>query len=147
MCGVGGECHMENRLPTHQPANPGCQPHLQVGRFATISPLEALIAKITRSHNPVETAGSEDGARTFGGLADAYRRYWSLPETEPVTTFQAAYRGIAFLEGQASPQVAWRILRQAATNYHTETGICPFCRSAGELHLPPEQPMMELVDP
>ena len=43
---------MGNRLPTHQPPTPGCQPHLQVGRLATKSPLETLVARILGNHPP-----------------------------------------------------------------------------------------------
>ena len=77
-------------------------------------------------------------------LAATYQRYWTLPETEPMEVFRAAYREIVKQEAQADPRVAWRTLRDAATGYHTETGICPFCRERGELHLPAEQLAMEL---
>ena len=78
-------------------------------------------------------------------LADRYREHWSLQEAEPLEVFQAAYRDIVRLETENSPELAWRILRQAATDYHTETGICPFCRISGELHLPAEQISEELL--
>lgn len=77
-------------------------------------------------------------------LADAYRAYWSLPESEPMETFKAAYAEIVRLESRADPQTAWRTLREVATAYHAETGICPFCCEHGELHLPGEQLAMEL---
>ena len=77
-------------------------------------------------------------------LAAAYRRYWQTAESEPMETFRAAYMEIARLEAQANPAVAWYTLRQAATAYHAERGICPFCREPGELHLPAEQPKREL---
>ncbi len=78
------------------------------------------------------------------GLADAYRVFWTLPEKGPMEAFKAAYAEIARLETQADPHVAWRTLRQAATVFHAESGICPFCRERGELHLPAEQPEQEL---
>ncbi|MBZ0160967.1 MAG: hypothetical protein K8G79_12685 [bacterium] len=77
-------------------------------------------------------------------LADAYRRYWNTPESEPMQTFQAAYAEIVRLEAQADPATAWRTLREAATVFHAESGVCPFCRERGELHLPAEQPELEL---
>lgn len=78
-------------------------------------------------------------------LAAAYRRFWSLPEdTEPLEGFQAARREIERLEAQADPQTAWRTLRETARAWHRESGICPFCRQAGELHLPAERPELEL---
>lgn len=77
-------------------------------------------------------------------LAEAYRRYWSLPESEPIEVFQTAYKAIVTLESEANPQIAWRTLRAAATAWHAETGACPFCRERGELHLPAEQPELEL---
>jgi len=80
----------------------------------------------------------------YPDLAAAYRRYWTLQETEPMETFRAAYMEIARLEAQANPAVAWYTLRQAATAYHAERGICPFCRVPGALHLPAEHPEQEL---
>ncbi|MDE2483862.1 MAG: hypothetical protein KGL32_01250 [candidate division NC10 bacterium] len=77
-------------------------------------------------------------------LAEAYRRYWSLPESESMEVFQAAYREIIRLEAQADPQTAWRTLREAAAAWHTETGVCPFCRELGELHLPAQEMEREL---
>lgn len=79
-------------------------------------------------------------------LASAYHRYWTLPETEPLEAFQVAYREISRLEGQIAPGIAWRTLREAATAYHAETGACPFCRNAGDLHLLLDQLSMELRD-
>jgi hypothetical protein len=61
-----------------------------------------------------------------------------------MATFQAAHHEIAKLEAQANPLIAWRTLREAATAFHAESGICPFCWQAGELHLPAETPQLEL---
>lgn len=78
-------------------------------------------------------------------LATAYRRFWSLPEdTEPLEGFQAARREIVRLESKADPVTAWRTLRETATAWHRESGTCPFCRERGALHLPAEQPELEL---
>jgi hypothetical protein len=77
-------------------------------------------------------------------LADAYRRYWTLPETELMEAFKSVYGEIVKLEAQAAPEVAWRTLRETAKAFHAETRTCPFCRKAGELHLPAEQPELEL---
>lgn len=77
-------------------------------------------------------------------LSGAYRRYWSLPESESMEVFQAAYAEIVRLEAQADPQTAWRTLREAAMAWHAESGICPFCRHAGELHLPAQEVEREL---
>lgn len=77
-------------------------------------------------------------------LAEAYRRYWSLPESEPMEAFQAAYAEIVKLEAQVDPQTAWQTLRATATIFHAESGTCPFCREAGDLHLPAERIESEL---
>ncbi len=77
-------------------------------------------------------------------LAAAYRRYWNLPKTQPMEVFQAAYLEIVRLEAQSIPEMAWQTLREAATAYHAETGICPFCKKCEELHLPAEQMAREL---
>jgi len=78
-------------------------------------------------------------------LASAYRRYWNLSETEVRdTALEAKYRGeITRLEVQGDPAVSWLTLRTSATAYHLETGICPFCRERGPLHLLAEQVEME----
>lgn len=81
---------------------------------------------------------------TDSGLATAYRRYWTLPETAPTEAFGEVYGEIARLERQTPPQAAWATLRQTAITYHQETGICPFCRVRGDLHLPDEQMSLEL---
>lgn len=77
-------------------------------------------------------------------LSVAYRQYWSLAETEPLEACQAAYREIVRLETQGPPAVAWRTLREAAVGFHSDTGLCPFCRTPGDLHLPAEQLEMEV---
>jgi len=78
-------------------------------------------------------------------LADAYRRYWDLSETELDKAIEAAYRGdITRLEVQGNPALSWWTLRETATAYHAETGRCPFCGKAGPLHLPAEQISLEL---
>lgn len=91
------------------------------------------------------TGSSPECAVAPHELAAAYRRYWSLPETEPLEVFQAAYREITRLEGAAHSETAWHTLREAATAYHAETGLCPFCRNLGPLHLPAEQISLELA--
>ncbi len=133
---------MKDRLPTHQPTTPCCQPHLQVGRLATISPLDILVAKILDNYVPLGAAGT----KKVTSLSSAYLRYWSLAETESLESFREAYREIARLEAQAEPTIAWRTLRDAATAYYAETGLCPFCRERGSLHLPAEQISGELSD-
>lgn len=77
-------------------------------------------------------------------LARAYQAYWNTPESESTETFQAAYADIEKLERMAPPVIAWRTLREAATAWHTETGVCPFCGEPGPLHLPAETPEGEL---
>jgi len=79
-------------------------------------------------------------------LAAAYRCCWALPETEPQETFRAAYAEIARLERETDLEIAWHTLRETATGYHAETGVCPFCRERGHLHLPAEQISLELSD-
>ncbi|WP_337288619.1 hypothetical protein [Candidatus Methylomirabilis sp.] len=68
-------------------------------------------------------------------LADAYRRYWTLSETEePMATFQSLHRDIDTLERQVGPEVSWRILEAAARRWYQEKARCPFC-GGDELHL------------
>ncbi len=131
-----------DRLPTHQPTNPGCQPHLQVGRLATISRLDTLVAKILDNYVPL---GAGD-TKKVTSLASAYRRYWSMTGAESLETFREVYGEITRLEAQADPQMAWRILREAATTYHAETGVCPFCKERGAVHVPTEDITRELSD-
>ena len=92
------------------------------------------------------TSNSTEYSVATHELGTAYRRYRSMPESEPLETFRVAYREIAGLEAQATPETAWRILRETATAFHAETGICPFCRIPGPLHLPADQLSMELRD-
>lgn len=77
-------------------------------------------------------------------LAEAYKRYWQKGESEPMEAFTAAYAEIVRLESRAQPLTAWRTLREAATAWHAESGVCPFCREPGELHLPAASPQLEL---
>ncbi len=77
-------------------------------------------------------------------LTIAYWSYWGLSDSDPPEAFQAAYREIVSREAQTDPLVAWRTLCEAATAFHASSGICPFCRERGALHLPAEQLMMEL---
>ncbi len=79
-------------------------------------------------------------------LEAAYRKFWSLPETTDPETFSTAYREIALLETRISPDVAWWVLRATATAFHRESGICPFCRVKGALHLPAAQRELELTE-
>lgn len=67
-------------------------------------------------------------------LADAYRRFWTLPETEPLERFTAIHKEIDILERQAGIDEAWAILEHEARVWHQKAGICPFCRKRGELH-------------
>jgi len=102
------------------------------------------VTPVIKETTPVHHMTYPYGPLAFGELATAYRRYWSLQEDESIQAFQMAYREITRLEARAEPQVAWRILREAAIAHHAETGICPFCRERGPLHLPAEQPELEL---
>lgn len=77
-------------------------------------------------------------------LAETYKAYWRLPESEPLERFQAARKEIVKLESKTDPQTAWRTLRATATIFHAESGTCPFCREHGALHLPAERPEQEL---
>lgn len=99
-----------------------------------------VLAKLERERegDPLEIA------IPYATLAQAYRRYWTLPESESMEVFQAAKAEIARLEAQAEPLTAWRTLRETATVFHAESGVCPFCRQPGELHLPAETPQLEL---
>lgn len=68
-------------------------------------------------------------------LADAYRRYWDVSESEPTTTFQSLYREIDIVERQVGADTAWRTLEEAARAWYQEKGTCPFCKLSGVLHL------------
>jgi hypothetical protein len=94
----------------------------------------------------VATEGGIESLTVNRELGVAYRRYWTLSETEPLEVFRQAYLEITSLEVAADPENAWRTLREAATAYHVETGRCPFCGKAGPLHLPADQFSMELRD-
>ena len=78
-------------------------------------------------------------------LTAAYRNYWDLSETQVRDkAIEAKCRGeITRLEVQGNPAVSWLTLRASATAYHLETGVCPFCRERGPLHLLAEQVEME----
>ncbi|GEM_PF-1855485 len=71
-------------------------------------------------------------------LADAYRRYWTLPESKPMEAFQSILAEIALLEAQSDPGQVIDILAEAAGRFHRETGACPHCRKAGPLHHGPD---------
>lgn len=71
-------------------------------------------------------------------LSQAYRRYWELPETEPLATFTAILAEIGILEAQRNPAMVIGILEAEAQRFHRETGLCPYCRLAGPLHHGPE---------
>ena len=92
------------------------------------------------------SSGFPANALPMRELAAAYLQYWRLSESAPLEAFRGAYREIVQRESEAEPAVAWQTLREAATAYHTETGICPFCRERGTLHLPAEQLVMELQE-
>jgi len=96
---------------------------------------------------PLVHAHREELRRLIGEhsriLEAAYRAFWSLPETSGAETFSTAYREIALLETRIAPDISWWTLRASATAYHAETGICPFCRERGPLHLLAEQVEME----
>lgn len=102
-------------------------------------PLDKHLERDTKRDTPVTLPG-----RTDAELTSAYRHYWTLPETEPVEIFSLAYQQVRELEAHAPQGVAWRTLRETASAFHAEMGVCPFCRERGPLHLPAEQISMEL---
>jgi hypothetical protein len=67
-------------------------------------------------------------------LSQAYRQYWTTPESAPMETFTAILAEIGTLEGQLDPSRAIATLEQSAQSFHRETGICPYCRLVGPLH-------------
>ena len=109
-----------------------------------IPALANLVDQASRAAVASFEAGSRDIVLTTP-LAAAYRRYWSLPESEPLTVFEATRDEITALERKADVRETWQTLLEAATAYHAETGLCPFCRNSGPLHLPSEQPELELL--
>jgi hypothetical protein len=102
-------------------------------------PSDKHLKRDTKRDTPVTLPGRLDAE-----LTQAYRRFWTLPETEPLEVLQAAYLEIVRLETQGPPGVVWRTLREAAAAVHAETGRCPFCQIVGPLHLPAEQIELEL---
>lgn len=64
-------------------------------------------------------------------LADLYRRYWELPDSESMTTFLSLSHEIGILERQVGEDMAWRILEAAARRWHQETGVWPPCKLPG----------------
>lgn len=67
-------------------------------------------------------------------LTEAYRKYWSLPESDPMETFKALHREIDILERQVEVEVAWRTLEEAARAWYEEHRACPFCKHPNVLH-------------
>lgn len=114
-------------------------------RLLTTSGVPALANLADRS--TMETVTPEAAARIAppdSPLAAAYWQYWSLPESQPMATFEAQYDVIAALERKGNQADTWQTLFKAASAYHAASGVCPFCRMRGELHLPGEYPVMEL---
>ena len=112
----------------------------------TTSGIPALANLVDQASREV-VASFEAGSRGIllaTPLAAAYRYYWSLPESEPLIAFEAVRDEITALERKADARETWQTLLEAATAYHAETGRCPFCRERGPLHLPAEQPELEL---
>lgn len=68
-------------------------------------------------------------------LAEAYRAYWGLPETEPMETFVSLSREIDLIEKQVGEETAWRTLEAAARTWYQEHRACPFCKHPDVLHL------------
>lgn len=68
-------------------------------------------------------------------LAEAYRRYWNTPETEPMATFVSLHREIDLLENQVGVETAWQVLVAAARTWYQEHRTCPFCKHPDVLHL------------
>jgi hypothetical protein len=67
-------------------------------------------------------------------LAEAYRRYWSIPETEPMTVFVSLHREIDIMEQQVGADTAWHTLEAAARAWYEEHRACPFCKHPNVLH-------------
>ncbi len=94
-------------------------------------------------HDPSAEATTQ-GISLAASLAEAYMAFWTLAEREPLEKFGMVYRHIVRLESATDSRVAWRTLRKSATAYYAGSGICPFCRVRGPLHLPAEEPTLEL---
>jgi hypothetical protein len=71
-------------------------------------------------------------------LSGAYRRYWTLAESQPLEAFQAILTEIAAMESQGDPGQVIDILEAEARKFHGETGCCPHCRQMGPLHHGPD---------
>lgn len=67
-------------------------------------------------------------------LAEAYKKYWSTPESEPIERFQALHQEIDLIETKVGVEVAWRTLEAEARAWYEEHRACPFCKHHGVLH-------------
>lgn len=89
--------------------------------------------------NPNWTAclvcGTESERDPGAVLVEAYRRYWELPESEPIERFQALHRDIDNFEQRVGEDIAWKILVAAARTWYEENRLCPFCKYPDVLHL------------
>jgi hypothetical protein len=94
-------------------------------------PIPAELKAVLREHKPEVLALLQSCA----ALADLYRRYWSLPKSEPMATFLSLHREIDLLERQVDVETAWRTLEEAARAWYLEQSACPFCKRPGVLHL------------
>lgn len=103
---------------------------------AVPQPGESGISRASTASRGSIHNGPDAGAEEISpALADAYRRYWSTPETEPIETFRSLHREIDILERQVGTDAAWHTLEAAARAWYQETGACPFCKHPGVLHL------------
>lgn len=106
----------------------------------------ALLVLLRNEREPAATppASPSEMLHPDPALASAYRTAWQMVESEPMEAFQAAYAEIEALEQRLDPVITWKTLRTAAQAHYANHQQCPFCKQDGTLHLPAEQPELEL---
>lgn len=82
-------------------------------------------------------AGAAPPSPDAGGAAyrAALWAWWGLPETAPLAAFRDALGTLRAAEAACPAAAVQAVLQGAADAWHRETWRCPFCETAGTLHL------------